>query len=226
MEGTATWIEDEAYDDVNDSLGTSRPARWGSRRSRSTATPGSDARDVDLLALPGRVLRRGDPGERDRSRDVEPCRRVAGRPRPLLDPGGRAGDRREDRERHAVEASVGLRRLRRLEQPAGEVLRRGASYPGAGRAEQDPHEGHAVVRLEHDARPLTNRSVAIHRGSNLSATARLKVVVDGPGYGTGPEASLLVIRKTGVSSVRSVILNSNGNGQSRSPSVRRSRASS
>jgi hypothetical protein len=66
-----------------------------------------------------------------------------------------------------------------------------------------------TARLDH----LTNRSVAIRRGFNLAATARLKVIVDGPAIGTGPEASLMVIRKSGASSVRAVPLNADGNGQ-------------
>ena len=101
----------------------------------------------------------------------------------------------------------------------------GASYPRPV-AEQDPHEGHAVVRLEHDARPphepfgrdpsrfepIGHRQAQDRRGRSWVR------------HGTGGEPPR--DPKTGVSSVRSVILNSNGNGASRSPSVRRSRASS
>ena len=213
MEGTATWIEDEAYDDVNDSLRYLQAVRWGSRRPARPQHRVPDLRDVDLLALPGRVLRRGDPGERDRSRDVEPCRRVAGRPRPLLDPGGRAGDRREDRERHAVEAPVGLRRLRRLEQPAGEVLRRGRVVSPAPVAQNRTlTRATPSFRLEHDARPphepfgrdpsrfepIGHRQAQDRRGRSWVR------------HGTGGEPPR--DPEDGVSSVRSVILNSNGNG--------------
>ena len=59
---------------------------------------------------------------------------------------------------------------------------------------------------------LTNRFVVVRRGSGLAANARLRVTVDGPPYGTGPEASVLVIGKSGAASFRVVVLNSAGNG--------------
>ena len=69
-------------------------------------------------------------------------------------------------------------------------------------------KGVSNTTLDH----LANRSVVLRRGASLSATAKLKVLVDGPNYGTGPEASVLVIRTNGASSVRSVNPNANGNG--------------
>ena len=66
----------------------------------------------------------------------------------------------------------------------------------------------STATLDH----LTNRFVVVRRGSGLAANARLRVTVDGPPYGTGPEASVLVIRKSGAASFRVVVLNSAGNG--------------
>jgi hypothetical protein len=66
----------------------------------------------------------------------------------------------------------------------------------------------STASLDH----LSNRAVALRRGSKLAGTARLRIVVNGPLYGTGPEASALVIRTNGTSAVRVVNLNANGDG--------------
>lgn len=67
----------------------------------------------------------------------------------------------------------------------------------------------STAKLDH----LTNRFVVVRRGSGLKATARLRIAVDGPGSGTGPEASVVVIRKSGVSTYKVVDLSSVGNGK-------------
>ena len=180
---------------MNDSLRYLLERSDGAAASRSTATPGSAHGTWIFWRFLAEYFGGAIPANGHRSRDVEPCRRVAGGP-----------------DRYSTQAAAqaiaartvngtpwklrGVRRLRRLEQPAGEVLRRGrVVWPGAGRAEQDPHEGHAVVRLEHDARPpsrtVRSRSIAVRTyrpppGSRSSWTVL---------YGTGPEASLLVIRR-------------------------------
>jgi hypothetical protein len=66
----------------------------------------------------------------------------------------------------------------------------------------------STAKLDH----LTNRYVAVRRGSGLKATARLRVTVDGPGYATGPEASVVVIRKSGKAGYKVVDLNNAGDG--------------
>ena len=66
----------------------------------------------------------------------------------------------------------------------------------------------STAKLDH----LTNRFVVARRGSDLRAEARLRVTVNGPPYGTGPEASVVVIRKSGAVTVKVVPLNSVGNG--------------
>ena len=66
----------------------------------------------------------------------------------------------------------------------------------------------STARLDH----LTNRFVVVRRGSGLPANAKLRVTVNGPVYGTGPEASVLVIKKSGDASYKIVNLNSAGDG--------------
>jgi hypothetical protein len=64
------------------------------------------------------------------------------------------------------------------------------------------------AKLDH----LSNRYVVVRRGSRLKATAKLRVTVDGPAHGTGPEASVVVIRKSGQAGYKVVNLNDSGNG--------------
>jgi hypothetical protein len=66
----------------------------------------------------------------------------------------------------------------------------------------------STAKLDH----LTNRSVVARRGSGLRADARLRVTVNGPPNRTGPEASVVVIRKSGAASSKVVALNTAGNG--------------
>jgi hypothetical protein len=66
----------------------------------------------------------------------------------------------------------------------------------------------STAKLDH----LTNRFVVARRGSGLRADARLRVTVNGPPTGTGPEASVVVIRKSGAASSKVVALNTAGNG--------------
>jgi hypothetical protein len=96
----------------------------------------------------------------------------------------------------------------------GKYYDEGAAYPTAAVARTTTLTRAAPVRtstakLDH----LTNRFVVVRRGSGLKATARLRIAVDGPNYGTGPEASVVVIRKSGVSTYKVVDLNSAGNGK-------------
>jgi hypothetical protein len=67
----------------------------------------------------------------------------------------------------------------------------------------------STAKLDH----LTNRFVVVRRGSGLKPTAKLRIAVDGPGYRTGPEASVIVIRKSGASTYKVVNLSSLGNGR-------------
>ena len=67
---------------------------------------------------------------------------------------------------------------------------------------------HSTAKLDH----LTNRFVVARPGSSLKADARLRVTVNGPSYKTGPEASVVVIRKSGAASFKVVALDSAGDG--------------
>jgi hypothetical protein len=66
----------------------------------------------------------------------------------------------------------------------------------------------STAKLDH----LTNRSVVARRGSGLRADARLRVTVNGPPSRTGPEASVVVIRRSGAARSRVVAMNAAGNG--------------
>jgi hypothetical protein len=89
----------------------------------------------------------------------------------------------------------------------------GGAYPSAPVSRSATLTGAApsmssTAKLDH----LTNRFVVARRGSGLRADARLRVIVNGPSYGTGPEASVVVIRKSGAARSRVVALNTAGNG--------------
>jgi hypothetical protein len=96
----------------------------------------------------------------------------------------------------------------------GKYYDEGAAYPTAAVARTTTLTKAAPLRtstakLDH----LTNRFVVVRRGSGLKATARLRIAVDGPRYRTGPEASVIVIRKSGASTHKVVDLSSVGNGR-------------
>jgi hypothetical protein len=89
----------------------------------------------------------------------------------------------------------------------------GAAYPTASVAKtatltKTAPANRSAAKLDH----LASRLVVVRRGSGLKATARLRITVDGPAYGTGPEASIVVIRKSGSAGYKAVNLNSSGNG--------------
>ena len=96
----------------------------------------------------------------------------------------------------------------------GKYYDEGAAYPTAAVARTTTLTRATPVRtatakLDH----LANRFVVVRRGSGLKATARLRIAVDGPNHGTGPEANVVVIRKSGVSTYKVVDLSSVGNGK-------------
>jgi hypothetical protein len=96
----------------------------------------------------------------------------------------------------------------------GKYYDEGAAYPTAAVARTTTLTRATPVRtatakLDH----LANRFVVVRRGSGLKAAARLRIAVDGPNHGTGPEASVVVIRKSGVSTYKVIDLSSVGNGK-------------
>ena len=66
----------------------------------------------------------------------------------------------------------------------------------------------AASSLDH----LSNRYVAVNRGRGVHADATLKVVLNGPASATSPEASVVVIKKSGAASFKGVSLNADGDG--------------
>jgi hypothetical protein len=65
------------------------------------------------------------------------------------------------------------------------------------------------VRLDH----LANRFVGLKRGSGVRDTANLRIRVDGPAGKTAPEASVVLVKKSGGVAVRVVRLNRDGDGR-------------
>jgi hypothetical protein len=95
----------------------------------------------------------------------------------------------------------------------GKYYDEGAAYPAAAVAKtvtltKAIPSTRSVARLDH----LTDRYVVVRRAPGLKATARLRIVVNGPASTTGPEASVLVIRKSGAAGYKVVNLNSSGDG--------------
>ncbi len=89
----------------------------------------------------------------------------------------------------------------------------GSAYPAAAVARVVTlKRSSPAMRARAPVDHLANRYVVIRRGSGLKARARLRVTVDGPPYVTGPEASVVVIRKSGAGGSRAVDLNASGNG--------------
>lgn len=96
----------------------------------------------------------------------------------------------------------------------GKYYDEGVAYPAAAVARTTTLTRAApsrtsTAKLDH----VTNRFVVVRRGSGLKANARLRIAVDGPSYRTGPEASVIVIRKSGASAYKVVDLSSAGNGR-------------
>ena len=216
MEGTATWMEERVYDAINDNRrylvqqpagSSSDPARpeHGVPLSTARGSSGSSSRSTSVARCPTRPSCARSGGEPTGARSVRTCtRRRRWRLRWELGPsGGRdgasAGRSRTSRSGTPVPGSTTtkVRRIQRLRSPE----RRHSPGPPPSRT--------ATAKLDH----LANRFVVVRRGSGLKATARLRITVDGPNHGTGPEASVVVIRKSGASTYKVVDLNSVGNGE-------------
>lgn len=62
---------------------------------------------------------------------------------------------------------------------------------------------------------MTNRYVVVKRGSGIKTTAKLRISVDGPAYGTGTEASAVIFRADGTRKIVPLSIASDGDATKR-----------
>ena len=215
MESTATWMEERVYDDINDNrqyLSTSPLAQplipldqssgfrvygaWIFWQFLTEYLGGTSAPDPHIVRA---VWRRADGSPTGQDMYSTEALSAAVGARTI------GGTRWRLRWAFADFAVWNAR--------PGKYYDEGGAYPTAAVAKTTTLTRAAPARtstakLDH----LTNRFVVVRRGAGLKTTARLRVTVDGPGYGTGPEARVIVVRKSGTSSYRKVDLGSAGNG--------------
>jgi hypothetical protein len=214
LESTATWIEDEIFDDVNDNLfylpfsplanplvpiDKSVAPRWYGTwifwRFLTEYLGGSSPDPSIVLDVWERAD--GAPGGPDRYSTRAMAQAVSAQ---VID-----GTQWRFRWAFADFAVWNARPAKYYDE--------GASYPTAAVAKavtltKANPSTRSTATLDH----LTNRFVTVRRGTGLKANARLRITVDGPGDATGPEASVVVIRKSGTAGYKIVNLNSSGNG--------------
>jgi hypothetical protein len=218
-EGTAAWMEDEVYDDINDNrgyLGTSPLAQPTVPLDRSAGfrvygswifwrflseyiganDGGSTAPDPTIIRA---IWQRADAsatGPDDYSIQAA-SRAIANR--------SFAGTPWRFRWAFADFAVWNAR--------PGAFYDEGSAYPGARIAsttvlKRSRRSTSISARLDH----LSNRFVVIRRGSGLSRTAKLRVTLNGPAYRSGTEASLVVIKRSGAISLKFLRIARDGGG--------------
>jgi hypothetical protein len=214
MEGTATWIEDVVYDDINDNLRYLPSGPIGQPIVPLDRNTGFRIYGTWIFwrflteyfggATPAYAIVRQAWNKADGSA-VGPDRYST--QAAALTVAERTVDGTPWKLRWAF-ADFAVWNLR-----AAKFYDEGASYPAPFIARTQTLTKAAPsfrssVTLDH----LSNRAVGLRRGATLASSARLRIVVNGPGYGTGPEATALLIRKDGTAAVRVVNLNGNGDG--------------
>lgn len=214
MEGTAAWVEDEIYDGVNDNrmfLGSSALSHPLVPLDKNVAPRwygtwlfwrflveyfGGASPDPSIVRA---VWKRADgsPVGRDMYSTEATAQAVAAR--------AIGGKPWRFRWAFADFAAWNAR--------PGKYYEEGKAYPAAKIAKtvtlsRAVRSTRSSVRLDH----LSNWYGVVRRRSGLSATAKLRVTIDGPAYGTGPEASVVVVRRSGAAGYKVVRLNRLGKG--------------
>ena len=205
LEATATWMEEQVTDDVDDNrqylvhgqLGRpAHPARHLRQRARLL-------RQLDLLPAPHPALRRrrGAAGLGARRR---PCRA----PQPLLRPGGQAVRRVPGRLVAAL-----LRRLHRRQPHPQVVVRRGRDLPAHRPAQPGPARPRAP-HLDAGTAPSTTSPVTSRRCARVPACThgRLRITVDAGRRATAPSAHVVLIGRKGVIGRSPIRLDKRGDG--------------
>jgi hypothetical protein len=211
MEGTAVWMEDEVYDDVNDNY-----QYFADSQLRHPEKP-LDFGTQGYLGWYGSWIF---------FRFLEEY--IADRPDPSIvraaweaadgAPGG------PDRySTAAIQAALKQRQWRfrwayadfgAWNANPGATYAEGQAYPTppfAGKLtvrSSKPNLGPFVLRMDH----LTTGYVRVKPGSGVAANAKLRVRVDGPDFARGPEATLVVEKANGARSYVAVKLNARGDG--------------
>ena len=205
MEGTATWIEDEVFDGIDDNLfylfrsPLSHPAVpldrnaglrvygswiWFRFLSEYFRDPGI------IRSIWGRAI------------GVRPSTQAA-----VLEIGDRKLNGQRWRFRWAF-ADFGAWNI-----VPKRFYEEGKRYPAARTQSfvtlSGSRRSFATSAKQHH---LTNRYAVIKRGTGISSTAKLRVAVDGPALATGTEATLVVVRKTGAVRLFPYRIDVNGNG--------------
>lgn len=219
MEASSTWIEDEAYDDIDDNLQyldespLSQPevpldknvayewyGAWVFLRFLSEYVGandgGSPAPDPTIVRSIWRTLDSA-PGSPDRYSTKGVASAIAART-----VAGESWTMRRAFADFAVWNAV----------PSA-FYDEGGSYDPAETAASKTLTGSrrsfsSVAKLDH----LTNRFVALRRGSGIADDAKLRVTIDGPDSASAPEASAVVVEGSGAVSFTPIPLDAAGRG--------------
>ena len=215
MEGTAAWMEDEVYDAVDDNIQYLRDSPLSKpTRSLDKTTPfgiyGSWIWWRFLAEYVGP----------DASMD----------PSIIKDVWKRADASPTGPDMYSTQATAASIAKRRIDAASGRFRRAFAAFAVWNTVPTRFYEEGARYRPANLARivaiskasptvrqgtaldHLANRYVGIRRGARVRDTAKLRVHVTGPPGKTSPEASVVLIKRSGTVAVRSVSLNREGDG--------------
>ena len=219
MEGTATWIEDEVFDEVNDNY------QYLSRSALAAPQVPVDYGDEGFQYgawLWWRFLTEylGRSGAKDplivrqtweNADAADPSRRGGGQPPDMysLEAIFNALDARGLRFRFAFADFAAVNYVADAFYEEGESYVRKAGYPPELRAKitRNRRNRSGSVTLDH----LTSAYATYKPGRGVGDRARLRVSVDLPNYGLGPEASIVTVKRSGALKVIALELDSQGN---------------
>ena len=211
MEGTAAWVEDEVYDDVNDNVsylargsvlvGPGIPLDFGSRGFEYGAW-------IFWRYLAERF------GQRT-IREVWQLVDASGSGRDMYSlQATRAVLRQRGTSLTSVFAGFAVaNRFPRLGYDEGESYPRARTHARHSLGTRSPSTGTRRARLRH----LTNRYVSFFPGRGVSRTATLRVSVDLPKRATAPVATVAVVSGSRVALVRRIRVDRSGRGSIRVP---------
>ena len=203
MEGSATWVEDEVYDSINDNYQflVDSPIRYP-RRSADYS--------VDLAPYGSFVFFRFTAERLGNRNIVRQFWEYADATRePLLAP----GDPRRDR-RPADELDEPLHAVRQLEHAPRRQLQRARGLPDPGAdAEQDPVPQRDLDRLANASTCRTCRSstIRIAPSSSLSTRKKVLIQINGPNTSHGTNALIQRRYRNGTVTHSMIPLSSYGN---------------
>ena len=210
MEATAVWMEDEVYDNINDNYGY---LSYGP------------------LGVPGVPLDKGGSGLHQYGAWIffRFLSEYFQDPTIIRDIWDEADGARGGPDHYSTAAIAGAIALHgetfgnlfatfaEWAAAPAQQFEEGANYPTARLATtrtvraSDPRVARTSFSLDH----LANAYAAILPGSGVSSNARLRVSVDGPITSTGPQASIVILRKDGTAGYVRLTVDADGNGARR-----------